>query len=165
MDGDQQTGPLPVMVWVHGGGFVSGDGGDRLYGPRYLLDRDVILVTFNYRLGPLGTLSLDVDDAAGSRSCGNGKCGEAGRSTFVLRRQSGPLGPEAGARLGTAKHSGIRRRSGTGDAIWRECRGHVRDTAQLLLQSDPRMLSLCSTCYSLNYEGTQRDFLVTRRIR
>ena len=57
--------PLPVMVWVHGGGFVSGDGGDRVYGPRYLLNRDVILVTFNYRLGPLGTLSLDVDGAAG----------------------------------------------------------------------------------------------------
>ena len=65
MDEDQKVGPLPVMVWVHGGGFVSGDGGDRMYGPRYLLDRDVILVTFNYRLGPLGTLSLDIDGAAG----------------------------------------------------------------------------------------------------
>ena len=66
------------MVWVHGGGFVSGDGGDRLYGPRYLLDRDVILVTFNYRLGPLGTLSLDIDGAAGRY----GKYNEATRSSL-----------------------------------------------------------------------------------
>ena len=73
-----RVGQLPVMVWVHGGGFVSGDGGDRLYGPRYLLDRDVILVTFNYRLGPLGTLSLDIDGAAG----GDGKCNEATRSSL-----------------------------------------------------------------------------------
>lgn len=55
------------MVWVHGGGFVSGDGSDILYGPRNLLDRDVILVTFNYRLGPLGSLTLDIDGAAGGR--------------------------------------------------------------------------------------------------
>ena len=67
------------MVWVHGGGFVSGDGGDRVYGPRYLLDREVILVTFNYRLGPLGTLSLDIDGAAGSW---NDKCNEATRSSL-----------------------------------------------------------------------------------
>jgi len=27
-----------------------------MYGPQYLLDKDIILVTFNYRLGTLGTL-------------------------------------------------------------------------------------------------------------
>ncbi|KDR12773.1 Esterase FE4 [Zootermopsis nevadensis] len=46
---------LDVMVYIHGGGWVAGTG--RNYQPTYLLDRDVVLVTFNYRLGPLGFLS------------------------------------------------------------------------------------------------------------
>ena len=37
------------MVWIHGGGFTNGDGSDDLFGPDFLLDRDVILVTLNYR--------------------------------------------------------------------------------------------------------------------
>ena len=32
----------------------SGNGDTDRFGPDYILDRDVILVTFNYRLGPLG---------------------------------------------------------------------------------------------------------------
>ena len=48
---------LPVMVFVHGGGFNVGEG--YTYGPGYLLERDVILVNFNYRLGPLGFLNLN----------------------------------------------------------------------------------------------------------
>ncbi|MEU9832009.1 carboxylesterase family protein [Streptosporangium sp. NPDC048047] len=50
-------GPRPVMVWLHGGGYITG-GGD-LYGARRLADRgDVIVVTPNYRLGAFGYLSL-----------------------------------------------------------------------------------------------------------
>ena len=29
-----------------------------MIGPTLLLDRDIVLVTFNYRLGPLGKLSV-----------------------------------------------------------------------------------------------------------
>ncbi|ODM96734.1 Esterase FE4 [Orchesella cincta] len=47
---------FPVMVWIHGGGFTFGDGVTN-YGPRYFMDEDVILVTFNYRLGVFGFLS------------------------------------------------------------------------------------------------------------
>ncbi|XP_043470033.1 venom carboxylesterase-6-like isoform X1 [Leptopilina heterotoma] len=43
---------LPVMVWIHGGGFFSGTGS--LFGANNFLDKDIILVTFNYRLGILG---------------------------------------------------------------------------------------------------------------
>lgn len=50
------TKKLPVIFFIHGGGFYSGTG--NIYGPELLLDRDVILVTFNYRLGPFGFLSL-----------------------------------------------------------------------------------------------------------
>ena len=47
----------PVMVWIHGGGFIRGDGNGEngLYGPEYFLDRDVVLVTINYRFGAFGS--------------------------------------------------------------------------------------------------------------
>ncbi|XP_026480239.1 cholinesterase-like [Ctenocephalides felis] len=47
----------PVMFWIHGGSFHSGSGTYNLYGPDYLVHEDVILVTFNYRLGVFGFLS------------------------------------------------------------------------------------------------------------
>ena len=49
---------LPVMVWIHGGGFVLGSGGQDLYEATELAGRgDVIVVTINYRLGPFGFLA------------------------------------------------------------------------------------------------------------
>jgi len=52
----------PVMVWIHGGGFISGSGNgeSNLYGPNYIMDRDVVLVTINYRLGALGRHYLKI---------------------------------------------------------------------------------------------------------
>ncbi|KAK4299471.1 hypothetical protein Pmani_028255 [Petrolisthes manimaculis] len=56
--------PLPVMLFIHGGAFISGD--SSLYLPTKLLDKDVILVVIHYRLGNLGFFSLDNDDAPGN---------------------------------------------------------------------------------------------------
>ncbi|KAJ4446944.1 hypothetical protein ANN_13646, partial [Periplaneta americana] len=53
----EATELLPVMVWIHGGGLLGGSGSTDLYGPQYLLDKEIVLVTINYRLGPLGFLS------------------------------------------------------------------------------------------------------------
>ncbi|MCK4840517.1 MAG: carboxylesterase family protein [Methylococcales bacterium] len=51
---------LPVMVFIYGGGFVTGDSSDALYDGAYLAaNKDVILVSFNYRLGVLGFLASD----------------------------------------------------------------------------------------------------------
>ena len=47
-------GLLPVMVFVYGGSFSSGDNKAANYGPHYFLDKDVVLVTVNYRLSVLG---------------------------------------------------------------------------------------------------------------
>ncbi|PSN48039.1 hypothetical protein C0J52_09101 [Blattella germanica] len=48
--------PKAVMVWIHGGGFAIGDGNAWMYGPDYLVAEDIVLVTVNYRLGPMGFL-------------------------------------------------------------------------------------------------------------
>ena len=44
---------LPVMVFIHGGAYMSGDA--FLYVPTKLMDRDVVVVVVQYRLGLLGT--------------------------------------------------------------------------------------------------------------
>jgi len=52
------TGPMPVLFWIHGGGFYQGSGGDELYdGATLARHARAIVVTSNYRLGALGFLS------------------------------------------------------------------------------------------------------------
>ena len=46
------------MVFIHGGGYLCGDGGAAFYGAELFMDYDVVLVTVNYRLGPFGFLSM-----------------------------------------------------------------------------------------------------------
>lgn len=48
---------LPVMVWIHGGGWSNGATSFRLYSGERLARRDVVVVTLAYRLGPLGFLA------------------------------------------------------------------------------------------------------------
>lgn len=50
--------PLPVMVWIHGGAFVTGTGGDSACDGAGFARQGVIVVTINYRLGPFGFLHL-----------------------------------------------------------------------------------------------------------
>jgi para-nitrobenzyl esterase len=51
--------PAPVMVWIHGGGFTSGDGlqYNGTNGSVIAKQTGVVVVSFNYRLGPLGFLA------------------------------------------------------------------------------------------------------------
>jgi len=48
---------LPVMVWIHGGGFNFGASSQPEYEGGNLARRGVVVVTVNYRLGPLGFLA------------------------------------------------------------------------------------------------------------
>ncbi len=52
-------GPLPVMVFVHGGGFVTGSSRASLYDSRAFARDGIVLVTLNYRLGVPGFLQLE----------------------------------------------------------------------------------------------------------
>jgi para-nitrobenzyl esterase len=46
--------PLPVMVWIHGGGFTSGGSSEPRQDGQFLAARGVVVVSMNYRLGMLG---------------------------------------------------------------------------------------------------------------
>lgn len=53
----EAVGPrlLPVMIFIHGGYFMSGS--SNTYRPDYFMDEDVVLVTLNYRLNAFGFLN------------------------------------------------------------------------------------------------------------
>lgn len=57
----------PVIVFIHPGGFYSLSGQSKNFaGPHYFMDRSIVLVTFNYRLGSLGFLSTGTKEAPGN---------------------------------------------------------------------------------------------------
>lgn len=62
---------LPVMFWIHGGGYTAGAGSEPRYTNSGLPLRDVILVTINYRLGVFGFLASKDLVEEGHGSAGN----------------------------------------------------------------------------------------------
>jgi para-nitrobenzyl esterase len=66
------SGRRPVMVWIHGGGFFAGFGGEERHNPGPLTRKGAVVVTLNYRLGAFGFLAhpaIASDDPA--RTSGN----------------------------------------------------------------------------------------------
>lgn len=62
---------LPVMVWIHGGSNIGGTGSLPPFGPK-LVEKGVVFVSFNYRLGALGFLSHPgLSDESPRRVSGN----------------------------------------------------------------------------------------------
>ncbi|XP_004713286.1 bile salt-activated lipase [Echinops telfairi] len=69
----QVSRDLPVMVWIYGGAFLMGAGHGANFLSNYLYDGEeiatrgnVIVVTFNYRVGPLGFLSTGDSNLPGN---------------------------------------------------------------------------------------------------
>ncbi|KAL4702619.1 hypothetical protein ACJJTC_003569 [Scirpophaga incertulas] len=60
----QATELYPVLIYIHGGGFLHGSG--PVKGVEPLIKQNIIVVTFNYRLGSLGFLCLGTVDAPGN---------------------------------------------------------------------------------------------------
>lgn len=50
---------LPVLCWIHGGGIFTGNATEAVTSPDYLMQKDVVLVTVQYRIGIFGFLSLE----------------------------------------------------------------------------------------------------------
>ncbi|PZO02360.1 MAG: hypothetical protein DCF28_08565 [Alphaproteobacteria bacterium] len=64
---------LPVMVWIHGGGYASGSGSLPAYDGSSLTRQGAVVVTLNYRLGALGFFAhpaLDTEPSPGSINFG-----------------------------------------------------------------------------------------------
>jgi para-nitrobenzyl esterase len=62
-NGNKHGGAMPVMFWIHGGGLTAGAGSD--YDPTPLVNKGVIVVTINYRLGYLGFFAQTALDNEG----------------------------------------------------------------------------------------------------
>ncbi|XP_063921663.1 juvenile hormone esterase-like [Zophobas morio] len=54
----------PVMFWIHGGAHLRGSGS--LYGPDYLVEKPIVLVTVNFRLNVFGFLTVNDENAYGN---------------------------------------------------------------------------------------------------
>ena len=54
----QGEGPFPVLVWIHGGSFLTGASSQAMYDGEALAARGLVVVSVNYRVGPLGFLDL-----------------------------------------------------------------------------------------------------------
>ena len=53
----QKQAKVPVLVWIHGGGFGGGSGAIGIYDGAHLASRGIVVVTINYRVGPFGFLA------------------------------------------------------------------------------------------------------------
>ena len=62
----QARNSLPVVFWIHGGGWQTGDKGDVSLKPKVLAERGMIFVSTNYRLLPEVTMDELVGDVASS---------------------------------------------------------------------------------------------------
>lgn len=83
--------PLPVMVFLHGGGLSSGQGAD--YDPVRVVGHGVVVVTVNYRLGALGWLAHpDLDDPY----AGNFGLADQQAALAWVREEIGEFGGDAG---------------------------------------------------------------------
>ena len=80
----------PVMVWIHGGALTRGSGATPTYDGSNLARKGVVIVTINYRLGPLGFLAHPELSAESPRR-GPLHLGARSRdSSPGLNRRSGP---------------------------------------------------------------------------
>ena len=59
-------GPLPVMFWIHGGGWQAGNKSDVALKPKVLTERGFVFVSTNYRLLPEVTMDVLIQDVATS---------------------------------------------------------------------------------------------------
>ena len=64
-EGKEMETPLPVMVYIHSGGFMFGRGA-QFRGDYLMEDKEVVLVVFHYRLGSLGFLNTGDEQSMGN---------------------------------------------------------------------------------------------------
>jgi para-nitrobenzyl esterase len=67
----KKAGKLPVMFWIHGGGYAGGGSSEPRHNGDFLPTKGVVLVTVNYRLGVFGFLATSSLAEEGKGAAGN----------------------------------------------------------------------------------------------
>ena len=75
-----------------------------MYGPQFLIEYNLVIVTVNYRLGPLGQLSLDTGLVSGNQV--QGGAGGDRESGAVLRVSGTSSSPSTGCRRTSSTSGG-----------------------------------------------------------
>jgi para-nitrobenzyl esterase len=93
-----RPGPrLPVIVWIHGGGFSNGSASMPLYWGDRLARKGVVVVTIAYRLGPFGFLALpELTRESGRAASGNYGLMDQIAALQWVRRNIGAFGGDPG---------------------------------------------------------------------
>ena len=127
----------PVLVWIHGGGYRSGQGAVPWYnGARFAANGDIVAVTINYRLGALGFTDLSRFGAEFATSGLNGILDQITALEWVRDNIAGFGGDPAkvtiagesaggfsvGTLLGSPRAEGLFRRAGRLHGTGRSCR-------------------------------------------
>lgn len=77
-DAKNANAKLPVMVWIYGGAYTEGAGSSPHNNGQFLARKGVVLVTFNYRLGPFGFFSHpELTKESGHNASGNQALGDS----------------------------------------------------------------------------------------
>jgi arylformamidase len=87
---------LPVVFWIHGGGWQTGDKKDVQLKPQALNDKGFVFVSTNYRLLPavdMGTIVRDVARAVGWTHKHIADHGGDPKRLFVMGHSAGPSSP------------------------------------------------------------------------
>jgi para-nitrobenzyl esterase len=79
--------PLPVMVWIYGGGFTTGGTSESRQDGQFLAHRGVVVVSMNYRLGVFGFMALPelTAESANNASGNYGLMDQAAAIAWVRR--------------------------------------------------------------------------------
>jgi para-nitrobenzyl esterase len=92
----KQTSKLPVMVWIHGGGFAAGAGSEPRYTNSMLVPKRVVLVTINYRLNVFGFLASEDLVKEGGGHAGNYGLMDMAAALRWVKQNIGAFGGDPG---------------------------------------------------------------------
>ncbi|AKH42199.1 para-nitrobenzyl esterase [Altererythrobacter atlanticus] len=104
---------LPVMVWLYGGAYNEGGGNSPFSEGDNLAAKGVVMVTFNYRVGPFGFFSHPELTAEGNGASGNQALGDAIAVFKWLKQNAAAFGGDPdnitifGESAGAAMNAGL----------------------------------------------------------
>ncbi|KAH9372547.1 hypothetical protein HPB48_014898 [Haemaphysalis longicornis] len=139
---NQHVEPVPVLVWIHGGGFTHGTASNPNYNGSILCAKTgFVVVSMNYRLDILGFLDASSVEAPGNMGLMD--------QTLALEWDS-------------RERQVLRWRSPQSDPIWRKCGGHERSCSYAITAQSipiPECCLLSGSLYSIDFYDSPQQSL------